>query len=58
VPHASEEGEDAGLPGWKWTSNAGSAIYYSWQNREDEWTGNLVAVVELTKSTLKIQEGR
>jgi hypothetical protein len=56
VLYANEDEEEAGLSEWKWTSSAETAIYYSWYNWEDEWTENVVSVVELTKSTLKIQE--
>jgi hypothetical protein len=54
--YANEDGDESDLSEWKWTSSAETAIYYSWDNWEDEWTENVVAVVELTKSTLKIQE--
>ncbi|MDR3217953.1 MAG: hypothetical protein LBU22_03090 [Dysgonamonadaceae bacterium] len=47
---------EAGLSEWRWTNKEEKALYYSWDNWEDDWENNIVQINKLSDSTLEIQE--
>ncbi|MDR3271938.1 MAG: hypothetical protein LBT29_00445 [Flavobacteriaceae bacterium] len=56
VLYVSEE-HAAGLSEWKWANKEETAIYYSWENWEDDWEEDgIVQIKELSDTTLKMQE--
>jgi hypothetical protein len=57
VLYAGEKEHEAGLSEWKWANEEETTFYYSWNNwTDDDWTNQLVRVIELNNSTLNIRE--
>ena len=55
VLYDGEAGE-AGLSEWKWTNKEEVAIYYSWDNWEDNYSTSIVIINQLNNNTLVLQE--
>jgi hypothetical protein len=48
--------DEAGLSEWRWANEEETALYYSWENWENNWRDNIVQIKELNNTILKMQE--
>jgi hypothetical protein len=56
VLYDGEKGE-AGLSEWKWANSQETRFYYSWDNwTEEDWSDNIVTIVDLKSTSLAVEE--